>query len=461
MPKSKSMAWNEVYNSPQRSKERKVFWELGTNGKGTDIFLPLIQNQTTNPIKKCLSPPLNITYVTKPILSVLHALCGEKNHNQTEAVILDTGMYQVQIIGMKQRMHMGMTLGAALDLSRDKYWELIHEIEDSELFHKLSHGADFRAVEIVPLRRYVPYIPPGEDNRDFEAQEFIPAPESGESIPESEIGNLEPALMKRIRDMGKDRFYYYFIEGEGTDGEVAALLETTIPEIKRIRSIFDRALITDTLGTEKSTQSMDTSAVYSQVTAELYPLGGRIQIQHNQERVRYRVDQERLEKMMHSGKLNAIEISKFNRLREKMNLINSRLDLLHRIVEAAVLTQEKYLLTGLPEKMKILEESDLAAILGVDVSWVSRLVNGKAIKRYLKMGRRFFSLRELFISRRELNKRLGKRHIREIIGKLRQETGGKHKKKIITDEDLREILKNKYGIHASRKTINNWRREIK
>ncbi len=104
--------------------------------------------------------------------------------------------------------------------------------------------------------------------------------------------------------------------------------------------------------------------------------------------------------------------------------------------------------------LKMLEEQELAGRIGIDPSWICRLVRGKSSRRYIQAKNHMIPLRDLFVSGRQLNKQRGMHLMASII----EEAQGRGRR--ITDEEIQGILKERHGIVVGRRAVNNWRREV-
>jgi len=373
---------------------------------------------------------------------------------------LDTGFFQYQTVSTQQKMSLGVRISSVLDLSREDLKNTLNDIENSDIFRKLHDEGELKVIKIQPIKRFIAIKK--EMDRDMGRPKLLDYNEpdidiDAESIMEELLKKTDPLLYLAISSMSVDLFYYYFIEGEGTDREVAEFLRITPEKAAYAREVIGKALAGEALGYRNSASDYDYYYSCFEVSAEIYVSGEDLRVEFCTGRSRYSFDEEKLSQIVKAGRLTPVEIKKLKILRAKINLINSRFNLLHEIISRAISIQKKYLLTGDPADMQVLEEKELAAILGVDFSWVSRLVNGKNARRYVKFGSKFIALRDLFISRRELKKKLGKLYVKQILEENRKAGEGKS----LSNEAVARILRERYFFTVSGRTVNNWVKELR
>lgn len=372
---------------------------------------------------------------------------------------------QVQKASLIQRMQMGMALSNCIELSQEDFNRKLKEIEESELFRKLSSPGEAKVIDVIPVRRY--FTAYGARPETAHADEASPPPKATddsdinaldiESIIEKYLKSADESLFNRIRQMGIELFCYYFLEGEGTDLEVAQLLDMPVNKVRPLRQIFDRVIIADILGLHDSIHSFNPDMQRTEIIAEISFVEDEPQIYFAYDRFRYKIDEDKLNNLLKAGRLSPDELKQFRGIRDTILTINSRYNILHEIIERATQIQKSYLLTMAPSDLNALEEKELADQIGVDPSWVCRLVKGKSSKRYIRSRNRLIPLRDLFISRRQLSRKKGVRLIKAI---LNDEKCGRARKKRLTDDDIRIILKEDFNFLISRRAVNNWRREL-
>ena len=357
---------------------------------------------------------------------------------------MDLFHQQKQEITQVQRMQAGMQISMVLEKPRDVFWKMINDLENSSIFRKL-HGirGDRRAIKIKPIKKTI-LLP---DSR-FAA--------AGSVDVESLIQGRDDLII-RIRDMGIEKFRFYFLEGEGTDAEISEILDIDTDRVKEFRKgIIDRIQIFDSVYSP-STSYVGTGSISPlEVAADIYPLKKSLQVDFARHRTRYEIDEQQIDNMLNEGSLSEEEVKEVRPLIAGMKRINERFNLLNRIIETVVDEQKLFLLTGNEERLKVLEGKKVAELLEVDPSWISRVIKGK----YIRLKTRIIPLRDLFISEKELKKKIGKIRVKKILKEEKEKLEKGIQVTAYSDQHIALILENRYLTPHSRRTVNNWRREI-
>lgn len=357
---------------------------------------------------------------------------------------MDLFHQQKQEITQVQRMQAGMQVSMMLEKPREVFWKMISDLENSSIFRKL-HGikGNRRAIKIKPIKKTI-LLP---DSR-FAA--------AGSVDVESLIQGRDD-LISRIREMGIEKFRFYFLEGEGTDAEISELLDIDPDMVREFRNgIIERIQIFDSVYTPSPSYSSVGSISPLEVAADIYPLKNSLQVDFARYRTRYEIDEQQIDKLLNGGSLTGEEVKEVRPLIAGMKRINERFNLLNRIIETVVEEQKAFLITGNEEKLKVLEGKKVAEMLDVDPSWISRVIKGK----YLRLRKRIIPLRDLFISEKELKKKVGKSRVRRILQEEKEKMLKGTLPTPYSDQHISLILENRYRKSYSRRTINNWRREI-
>ncbi|MFP4498410.1 MAG: hypothetical protein ACLFQV_09395, partial [Vulcanimicrobiota bacterium] len=322
------------------------------------------------------------------------------------------------------------------------------------IFRKLSLPGENRVIEIRPIKRYYgSYI--SDENTNESKESFLDNATitDVQSMIDEFQDVADGELVLKLKSLGIDKFCFYFLEGNGTDAEISHLLEIDIQKTRSIREVFNKAAVLDLLGVGQCSSGLETDALLTEIVCEVHFTEGQPQISFANERTRYEINYEKLYELHKNGILDRVDMKRFNKIKELMLLVNNRHNMLNEIIKSAVNHQAAFLFSGNILDLKKLEEKEIGKELGVDVSWVSRLVNGNGFKRYIKTGRNNIPLRELFISARELKKKKGIEYMRRIIE-------GKAETRRITDNYIAGRLKEEYDLDVSRRTVNNWRNEL-
>lgn len=134
--------------------------------------------------------------------------------------------------------------------------------------------------------------------------------------------------------------------------------------------------------------------------------------------------------------------------------IEKRGKTLKLVMEAIVKKQEKYFLSGDDKDLKPMKLADIARVVNMDISTVSRVSNSK----YIETDFGTFKVKELFSD--AYRKDNGEKISTNIIKlKLKEVISSENKKNPYTDEKISEILgKDEY--HIARRTVTKYREQM-
>lgn len=370
----------------------------------------------------------------------------------------------IQTTKLQQKMQMGMSLSNVLEQSREEYWRMIQDLEDSEIFTQLI-AYDPESVRISPIRHYFHYSPPPDkrsahidQKRSIRVSEDRDAEGIGEDpigLMESNLRGLDKEIIAKIQRGGIDLFSYYFLNGEGTIAESAAAFELSLDQAKKVHDLVDRTFVLDQTGSDMGSWSSSQPGFKSEIVARVYFRDPDLQVEYFRDNYRYQVNEEKINQFIKKNRISGNRLREIRDLQKKMYLVNSKLDLINRVVDVVVDRQSEFLKTMDVEKLKVLTEKSVAEILGVDPSWVCRLIGGKNLKRYIKCQGKLISLRDFFITRSRLRKKIGMKILKEVLKKRENNNLSS-----LPDREIVRILKEDYNFLVSRRTLNNWRREI-
>lgn len=137
-----------------------------------------------------------------------------------------------------------------------------------------------------------------------------------------------------------------------------------------------------------------------------------------------------------------------------IDAITQRRNTLLITMQAIMQFQQEYFLSGDETKIKPMILKDIADLIGMDISTVSRVANSK----YVNTPYGTFLIKDLF-SESLTNEEGEEVSTREIKRILQDVIGEEDKKKPLTDEKLTEILKEK-GYPIARRTIAKYREQL-
>jgi len=161
------------------------------------------------------------------------------------------------------------------------------------------------------------------------------------------------------------------------------------------------------------------------------------------------------------GKKSTREKETYKFLREKFEsakwfiaCIQQRRDTLMKIMQAIFQRQYQFFEKG-PKLLKPMIYKDIAEEINMDISTISRVVNGK----YVQSPMGIHELKYFFSEglKTDTGEEVSNKHIKE---RLKEIIDGEDKKKPFSDDKLAELL-NKEGIHIARRTVAKYREQLK
>ena len=120
---------------------------------------------------------------------------------------------------------------------------------------------------------------------------------------------------------------------------------------------------------------------------------------------------------------------------KRLEAINARKSVIHRVLEEIIEFQKEFILSGRPESMLPLDQKTVAARIGVSPSMVSRAA-GKEV-----------ALRDFFPSKKDVAKSVIKVYFLS-------------EKNAARDEAVRKRVMELYGVRVSRHLVQIYRREL-
>lgn len=137
-----------------------------------------------------------------------------------------------------------------------------------------------------------------------------------------------------------------------------------------------------------------------------------------------------------------------------IDAIKQRQNTLYSTMKAIMEYQKEYFITGDETKLKPMILKDIAEIVGLDISTVSRVANSK----YVQTNFGTFLLKSFFSESMQTNtgEEVSTREIKKILSECIEK---EEKYKPLTDEQLTEILKGK-GYNIARRTVAKYREQL-
>ena len=181
--------------------------------------------------------------------------------------------------------------------------------------------------------------------------------------------------------------------------------------------------------------------------------------------IEYQISDEKLASYLNSLKLVEEERKNINRLLHNVRHINTRNLIVHRILEKILEQQRGYFASNNEFNLKPLSQAGLARLISdskngshsldftIDTSRISRTLRKLSI---ITPSEKEIPLRFLFVSRKDMVKR----GIKAILNREKKDIGSGLITKPHTDEELRHIIKEEYGLSATRREVAYCRKEL-
>jgi RNA polymerase sigma-54 factor len=163
---------------------------------------------------------------------------------------------------------------------------------------------------------------------------------------------------------------------------------------------------------------------------------------------------ELLEKHGDDPKVREFIKNKINSAEWLRNSIAQRQDTLRRITEELVRVQRGFIEKGI-QHLKPLKMQEIADTVGIHVATVSRAISGK----YIQTPRGVTKLREFFTggTTNEAGELKSTRSVKERIKEL---VDVEDKKKPLSDENIMNLLAEKFGLKIARRTVTKYRKTM-
>ncbi|MCK4533600.1 hypothetical protein KAU39_07400 [bacterium] len=336
-----------------------------------------------------------------------------------------------------------MQLADLMDLKEIEFKELIRHIEHSSLFKKLAYPATFKdkKEKVISFVKF----PKTKITRAYELKEEILADKTEVSI-ESLLEGRED-IIKVIKHLGIAKFRKYFLDCRDNLSleEIAEECSMKIEKVSEIIDLVNEISIQSSFTTPVKTDPSN-RVFYSKVASiekeeDGFSLG---YFDFCYVKGKYSINYEKLAQLKKEGKFTSKQIKELDNLTKTMELINSRRNTLYQILQEIIKKQNKFLLSGNKKDRKSLTQKEIAQIIKKDSSLVCRAIKFKSVE--LPQGKEM-PLKDFFPDRKTI--------IKEFLQEILAENNKK-----FTDIQLTDLVKKQFRINLSRRSINNYRREI-
>jgi hypothetical protein len=319
-----------------------------------------------------------------------------------------------------------------LGLSERKSDEMIHDLESDPMFSEM-----LKLQVIKRLKRGNQRI--ASDFLQFDDNLFHP--ESG-NADISLILEKNRNIVPLIRELGSQKFRENFLDNDNPDEtEISRRLGIKPGDVKDIFKLVNNVFIVSEFF-HPSRISIP-SVSYSKIARVEKDGEGFVCAYYslNMLKGEYNIDDKKL-KDLRKG-LDKESKRRADELVASLKLINQKKMVMHNILTLLVDVQKEYFSTGKPHKLVVFSEKNVSERLSVSHSSVSRAIYAKSI---VTPHGKEIPLRMLLPSKKNL--------IKYILRNESEGSGG------LSDNDMRKILAEKYGVSASRRLVCQCRNEI-
>lgn len=358
------------------------------------------------------------------------------------------GIEQEQTIQIEQRQKLVavMKLANFMNLPEDEFAKFIREIENDPLFIRLTYPED-KTKKVITYRR----LPHTDLATNFyELKENI-APDKTEFDAVSFLENKEE-IISTIKKIGEERFKKYFLYNEDKiSGKlIADECSLSLSEVKRINDFVNELSIR----TEFFYPSTITPQIhYSKIASIEKDGSGGFFIKYyspNLARGEYSINYEKIAELKKDGTFPKSEIKALGKLLKKLELINLRKATIYQIIYHILQIQTNYLRSADWRKIKFFSQRELALKINVHPSVINRMIGFKSLgtpwgeEKPIKF---FFGNR--------------KSEVQGLIREIIEEEPRPNLVRGYSDEQIRNKLKNEHEIIIARRTVREYRNELK
>lgn len=167
----------------------------------------------------------------------------------------------------------------------------------------------------------------------------------------------------------------------------------------------------------------------------------------------YVINRKKLRMLKKRGYFTESEKVPIDTLLKKLRLIDTRKKIVYQVLCGIIDIQSSYLKSGDFEDLTPLTQKELGRKIGVDNTWISRVIDGKFV--ITPLGKKAL-LNLFFPNKKKMNKYL----IKNLFDKERRQLLTGELPRPRYDDELREMLKEKYKISVTRRCITAYRRGL-
>lgn len=344
------------------------------------------------------------------------------------------------------RLMGNLKIANLMNLSENDFKKLIQDIEQDSLFKELVNPGNKE--KIISYKRF-----PCTDisSNFYELKEEIARDRSSFDV-DSLVAKSQRAA-EIIKYLGIDKFKKYFLYNDSgmTLHEVADDCGISIEKAEIVKEFLDKFAVHEEFFNPSFSKTgyaipLENQTHYHKVAA-IGKSDKEFIINYfspSIARGKYSINYQKLEDLKKNECFNKQKIRKISSLINKLELINTRKTAMYRILEFLIKKQHRYLESGDSFNLIPYTQKELASQIDADPSLICRVIQGKSI---LILDGEEVPIKKLLPSRKRKTLSL----IKEIIDE----------KDCLNDEKVRETLKEKFYILLSRRSISQYRKELK
>lgn len=313
-------------------------------------------------------------------------------------------------------------------MSEEEFAKTLQELEGGRVFQLLKASGALTLSEF-PAARYAARKYAGYGLRT-----------TAGDLPELADGSGD--LVGLIQGIGQEKFEACFLRDAAmSDIERAEECDITVKDAERLRDFVNRAFIQAEF---EGKAEAPAAAVYSAVAGIELKNGEPELAFFNREiwKGRYKVDGDKLSQLL--AGVDLAERDRVEKLLRKVEFADKRKTTLYRALELLISVQAEYLRTGELGRRRPLSQKTLAKNLEVDPSVINRLISNKSIE--MPWGVQA-PMEVLLPSSKKVNL--------ERLYALAAERPD------LSDEKLRAELKARHGVELSRRSIAQYRQDLR
>jgi len=329
-----------------------------------------------------------------------------------------------------------------MELPDKDFAEFVKRVEQDPLFIRLAFSKN-KEEKAISYKRF---------NRTGVAKFFhelredvLPAVDPFDS---SRILGKRREIVSVIKKLGIDKFRQYFLynEREMTPEEIAVECNLDVTVVREINRFVDDVSICAEFCNPSSFVA-EKHMSYSKIASIEKAEDGKYYICYfcpNLLRGRYVIDYEKISNLKRRNAFSKKELGTLDKLLRNLEFINKRKSIIDRILKHIVETQFHYLNSSDPLDLVPFSQSELAQKIEVDVSLVNRAIGRRSIDAPWQEEK---PLKYFFPSKKDVRKNLIKKVVME-------------EQKPRSDEEIRVLLGERFGITISRRSVSDCRREL-